>query len=510
MSKLYSKIDPDPEQIFEAVVPAIRRMATGHAWRGNCHAPELPRALSSSLDELAASFEARLAALGIATERDALTGGLTRSAFRRTVSMRLEGKPDGDSAHALVVINLDGFKQVNDSAGYAVGDQLLALAMGRMAFALTAFVRAGPEAPGLVFGRLGGDEFGVLLENVRAADALRAARAILSAVREPFFLSGTALTVGASVGVALSPDHGGGYQTLLRNADLAMYDVKSAGGNGSRLFEASMGRRASSRAEMEAMLREALSEDQFELVFQPQIRVRPGSGPAAAEALLRWHHPRIGIVMPGEFIPVAEQTGLICEIGRWVLVAAIKAIARWQAAGIVCRVAVNLSVQDLLRPDLVGHIQEWFARTGARPDLLEIEVTESTLIQSEVLPCERLNVLRAMGITVAIDDFGTGYSNLSRLISLPIDRLKIDRSLSSNVADHQDERRVVACIVELGRVLGHEIVVEGIETAAQARIFSDMGCDLLQGFGLSRPLVEGDLLEWLECQRKGVMPALAV
>jgi diguanylate cyclase len=254
--------------------------------------------------------------------------------------------------------------------------------------------------------------------------------------------------------------------------------------------------RARTTTATETMLSEALNVDQFELYFQPQLGISRSETPAV-EALIRWNHPEHGIVMPQDFLPLAERAGLMSEVGRWVLTAAIGAIARLEQAGMRCRIAVNLSASDLVRQDLIEHVRGRLRQTGASAALLEIEVTESAMMISEALSCEQLRLLRDEGVSIAIDDFGTGYSNLSRLARMPIDRLKIDRSLTNGVLGNGSEREIVACIVRLGKVLGHEVTAEGVESHNQARALIEMGCDSLQGFHVSRPLRESELVAWL-------------
>ncbi len=481
-----------------AVLDCIEHIANGNFSELLRLQGGMPIAFQRALTRLASSMQKHADAAGRAGERDPICGLLTRSSFRDHCVQRLvrDGRPE---PAALLFIDLDEMKHVNDGLGYAAGDQLLALAATRMQLALDAVHgAAADDMPKPILSRLGADEFGVFAEGASAAEGTRYAQAVLTVLREPYFFKNRHIVVTASIGIVAEPGKDRSFEQLLLAAEMAMAEVKAAGRNGCAVYHDDMGMRSRDRAIDVAMLRRALAEDQFRLVFQPQFRVEDGEGEPAAEALLRWHHPERGIVMPDAFIPVAEQSGLIHDLGRWTLTAAIKTIARWQQEGTPCRVAVNISAVELTRPDLVDHVREWLRRTGASPSLLEIEVTETVMAESDALSCQQLAALRALGITIAIDDFGAGYSNLSRLSRLPIDRLKIDRSLSGGILEGASQREILVCIIGLAKILGHEIVVEGIENSDQADAFAALGCDLLQGFYLSRPLSEPDFSQWLQ------------
>lgn len=481
--------------MIDRIVNVIDDIAAGELSMSSEHQRLLPLPLSDAMTRLVGTVRARINAASSVTERDDLTSLLSMSTFQHIATERLAR---ADRCHAVLLVDLNNFKHVNDTRGYAAGDQLLTLAAARTTSILDArhLKFGGRAAPPLV-GRLGSDTFIVLIDIETIDDAERCARDVLSALREPFFVSSRGLLIGASIGISMSPDHGCHYDHLLRHADLAINQAKALGHNHIATFETRMVEQAHRRAALENALREALLEEQFELYFQPQVRVDHVTTPPTVEALIRWHHPEHGIILPGDFIPLAEESGLICDLGRWVLSNAIKAIARWDGAGLPCKVAVNICTQDLMNHDFVNFTREWLARTGARADALEIEVTESSIMMADETAFDHLTQLHAMGVSLAIDDFGTGYSNFARLAHLPFDRLKIDRSLTRDVLTKPTQREVITCIVQLGKALGHDVVIEGVETEAQATLFQAMGCNVLQGFHLSRPLPEAALLQWL-------------
>ncbi len=492
-SKLSAKIESDRDAMV-ALARTLNGISAGELVLSDRQQQDIPPDLRHAVQRLVRSLKARIDAAAPMETRDELTATLSMSAFRKAVTERLSR---ASRPCALLLIDLDGLKRVNDTRGHPAGDQLLALAASRITSALdVAHLKHGGRHAGPLIGRLGGGEFAALIDVGTIAAAERCARDILHSLQEPFFISRQGLLIGANIGLALAPEHGRYYDHLLRHAELATHEAKSLGRNGLFVFEQRLAERAQQRANMEAMLRCALIESQFELHFQPQVRARQEHR-RDVEALIRWRHPEHGIIMPGDFITIAEESGLICEIGRWVLSTAVQTIARWQSAGLSCRVAVNVSMHELTRSDFVDHAREWLARTGAPPHLLEIEVTESAMMTPDRVLLDSLSQLHQLGIGLAIDDFGTGYSNFARLSRLPVNRLKIDRSLVEGVLEGVTQREVLSCIVQLGKTLGHEVVVEGVESEAQAALFKAMGCDLLQGFHLSRPLPEHELMAWL-------------
>ena len=381
---------------------------------------------------------------------------------------------------ALLLLDLDHFKTVNDTQGHAVGDQLLAETARR----LRACVRESD-----IIARLGGDEFVVVLSSMDAtSDALSVAGKILAALRAPHAIGERTLHASVSIGIALFPSDGTDATTLLKNADAAMYLAKSKGRDNAQFFDAAIAVLALERFELEDKLRGALDAGQFALHFQPQVAARDGRI-LGFEALLRWCHPVRGFVSPADFIPVAEETGLIESIGAWVLDSACRQLAVWRADGITgLRMAVNLSARQLRATDLVEQVRDVLARYGLQPGELEIEVTESVAMDNPEQSIEQLRALRALGVTLAIDDFGTGYSSLAYLKLLPIHVLKIDRAFVRDVETNANDAAICAATVALAHTLGLKVVAEGIETEAQRNyLATELGCDYLQGYLFGQP-----------------------
>ncbi len=408
---------------------------------------------------------------------DALTGLPNRAQIMEMLSATL----DRGGAISVLFLDLDGFKAVNDTLGHAVGDRLLRAVAGRV----TSELREGDRA-----GRLGGDEFVVLLDGDAYGEGAEVvAGRLVHVLSEPFALEGAdarGVRVGVSVGIAAGPP--GTAEELLRDADLALYQAKESGKGRYRVFEPGMSSRRQRELELEADLRDALDDGQFVLYYQPilDLRSRRITG---AEALLRWRHPVRGMVSPGEFIPVAESSGLIVPIGRWVLREACAQATRWQDAGRPLGIAVNISARQLdAGADFVAEVQAVLADTGLDPAALTIEVTETAVIGDVEDAGLVLEVLRTLGVRVAIDDFGTGYSSLTHLHRLPVDILKIDRSFVGGMTEDAASGTLVRSLVQLGRSLGIETVAEGIEDQVQLDILLDEQCDSGQGYLFNRPL----------------------
>ncbi len=445
--------------------------------------------------------------------RDPLTGLPNRKHFQQLVERQLQslantngnggGEADRHAAAAdqiigaLLFIDIDGFKVVNDTLGHSVGDQILQMTSDRLKLATRVGDGIGrpdgPDARGAYLSRLGGDEFTVFLANIGSeAVARRVAARVLRVLAEPFELGARTISVGASIGIAMCPRDGGGYDELLRAADTAMYHAKQQGRGRVACYSPSLDETALRQANIEQELRRALAEGQFELHFQPLFNCRTLEV-TSAEALLRWHHPRHGLMMPGEFIPMAEKMNLINDIGEWVLVEATQRIASWAAAGMRLRVSVNVSPSQLRQMEFIALVKASLARWNTPPELLELEITEAVAKQDIELAADRLTRIRALGVSVAMDDFGTGYSNLSSLTRLPISRLKLDRSLLDNLASQPEARTLVQTMIGMARGLGFESVAEGVEQQEQLDLLAVMGCTTVQGFLLSRPLDEPTL-----------------
>ncbi|QGP77563.1 putative bifunctional diguanylate cyclase/phosphodiesterase [Sphingobium sp. CAP-1] len=422
---------------------------------------------------------------------DQITGLANRTSFCRQVE-RLLADHDANGLPTLFFIDLDGFKGVNDTLGHAAGDQLLARVAGRLREVVMAQVSTG--CGDAVIGRLAGDEFTMFFPRLTGpAAAQRIARAIQFALGERFDLGSQHVELGASIGIACYPDHGENLAGLLRAADAAMYHAKHQGRGRAEIYTDALALAAKDRAELERDLLVGLQRDEFLLEFQPQIDIASG-GAVAAEALVRWAHPQRDLVMPGAFVPVAEESGAIVALGDWVMDRVCQTAARWAQAGIHQRIAINISTRELGQPDFFLRLRHAIATHAAPPAMLELEISESLAMEMDPRVLEQLRALRRDGVCVAIDDFGTGYSNLSRLKELPVDRVKIDRSLVRDIATSAEARTICSAVVGLVQGLGMEVVVEGVESAAQMDVLRVIGCTLFQGYHLARPTGERDYL----------------
>ena len=381
---------------------------------------------------------------------------------------------------ALMFLDLDRFKNINDSLGHYVGDQILKEVAAR----LTRTLRAGDTVA-----RLGGDEFVVVLQEVRdPADAATVAQNLLRELGPPYVVEGRELHLSASAGITLYPDDGRDADVLMKNADVAMYHVKDSGRNGFQFFAATMNHAANRRLAIENDLRLAIRRDELVLHYQPQVDLAR-QVVRAVEGLVRWHHPERGLVMPGGFIGIAEECGLAQPLGEWTLHEACVQSRRWQAAGIApVPVAVNLSARVFRERSFVTTLRSILDETRLDPTLLELEITESAVMQQSDATSATLEELSAMGIQLSVDDFGTGYSSLAYLKRFPIDKLKIDRSFVRGIPTSADDTAITRAIVSLARSLGLRVVAEGVETDAQLGFLSAHGCDDVQGNFFCPPL----------------------
>jgi diguanylate cyclase (GGDEF)-like protein len=420
----------------------------------------------------------------------ALHDGLTDLPNRTELYHRLGrviGSARSDRLAALLLIDLDRFKEVNDTLGHDHGDELLVEVAARLRVAL----RRGDT-----LSRLGGDEFAVLLADLpdRAAVAELAAR-LQDALRRPFALRGVAVELEASIGVALCPDHGRDVNTLVQRADVAMYDAKRAQA-GVATYSAERDPYSADRLGLLAELRRALEQDELVLHYQPKVAVRGGEV-IGVEALVRWQHPTRGLLGPGEFVPLAERTGTVADLTRWVLDAALRQCRAWMDEGVELPVAVNLAaanVVDVALPDAVAELLE---RHDVPARLLECEISEHTVMADPLRAMEVLGRLREMGLRLSLDDFGTGHSSLAYLKRLPLDEVKIDRSFIAGMSEDDNDAVIVRSTIDLARNLGLDVVAEGVEDEAVLRELDALRCDIAQGFHLSRPLPAAELGRWV-------------
>jgi diguanylate cyclase (GGDEF)-like protein len=419
---------------------------------------------------------------------DALTGLPNRVLFRDRIEQALAaGRRSGELA-AVMLMDLDHFKEINDTLGHHHGDRLLQ----EVAQRLQATLRDSDTVA-----RLGGDEFGVLLPRVATPEAaLEVADELIECLREPFLVEDLTLEVDASIGVACFPDHGSDTETLLQRADIAMYSAKGSSG-GSTIFETAQDRHSPRRLALAGELRSAIQNGQVGLYFQPKADLRTGTI-VGVEALARWDHPRYGLIGPTEFIPIAEQTGLIGPLTSCVLNIALAQIRAWSEAGHELTVAVNLSARSFLDAQLALEVPALLERHGVAPARLELELTESMLMHDPQRAQVTLERLHRTGVTLAIDDFGTGYSSLANLRRLPVDVIKIDKAFVIDMETSPSDAAIVAATVDLAHSLGLKAVAEGVESDEVWRRLAALGCDIAQGFHVSRPLSARDLAPLLQ------------
>jgi diguanylate cyclase (GGDEF)-like protein/PAS domain S-box-containing protein len=417
---------------------------------------------------------------------DELTGLPNRTLLQDRLGEALRLAHRRDESLALLVMDLDRFKEVNDTLGHHAGDLLLRQVAQRLRGALRACDTVA---------RLGGDEFAVLLPDTAAVGAAQTAERLLGALGGRFTVGERILDVGASIGAALCPEHGSDPETLLRRADVAMYVAKREG-VGCVLYSPEQDQHTDERLELVGELRAALERDALLLHFQPKVDLKT-AGLAGVEALVRWEHPRRGMIPPDRFVALAEQTGLIAPLTRWVLNAALRQCRAWQDSGLDIPIAVNISMRNLQDTQLPRQVAELLAHHGVLPSRLEVEITESAIMADPGRALETLRRLRELGVRIAIDDYGTGYSSLAYLKKLAAHELKIDRSFVTDVTSDENDLVIVRSTIELGHNLGLLVVAEGVEDQATYELLAELGCDQVQGFHVARPLPAAELDAWV-------------
>jgi len=446
--------------------------------------PEARDALGILRAQVALALDrAELAAeLGRRASIDPLTGLANRAALSRRLGEALAGFDPPGPAPALLLLDLDDFKTINDSLGHSCGDEVLRVVAERL---------RGCRQPGDLAARLGGDEFAVLVPEVAdEAEAVARGEQMAAILRTPVTVSGREVLARASVGVRLAREGDEDPERLLRDADMAMYAAKAAGRAGVRVFDTAMHTRAVQRLDFEAALRRAVIRQQFTVRYQPVVELADGRL-AGLEALVRWDHPEWGLVMPGEFVALAEDTGLIVPIGRWVLHAACQAARDWQRRFPLQPppfLSVNLSVRQLQQPDLMEDVAGALDASGLDPGELMLEITESVLAADQQTMLERLAGLRAIGVHLAIDDFGTGYSSLAYLKNLPVDTLKLAKPFVDGLLRGAEEAALTNAILRIADLLDLQVIAEGIEQPGQAEELQRLGCRFGQGFHFAHPL----------------------
>ena len=420
---------------------------------------------------------------------DTLSGLPNRTLFfDRLEQTMARAARDGDMV-ALLFLDLDQFKRINDTLGHATGDRLLVDVARR----LQKCVRGSDTVA-----RLGGDEFVIILSALRhQQDVAGAARHLLEVLADPYEFEGREVFCTASIGIALFPTDGTTTELLIKNADMAMYQAKDRGRNIYQFFSEQMNRQALERLEMETALRRALQRNELFLVYQPQLDLQSGRT-TGVEALLRWRHPKDGLISPSRFIPLAEETGLIFAIGEWVLRTACAQAKAWQTAGFApLTMAVNLSGHQLKQPNLIDMIESVLSSTGLDPQWLELELTESSIMVNAVSTIETLTDIKVRGIRLAVDDFGTGYSSLNYLKNFPIDRIKIAQDFVRDIPGDVDDCAIVKAVIALAETLNLRLIAEGVETREQVDFLFDHRCREMQGFYFARPLPADEFLAYL-------------
>jgi diguanylate cyclase (GGDEF)-like protein/PAS domain S-box-containing protein len=430
---------------------------------------------------------------------DLLTRLPNRTLLRDRLSLAITQAKRENEMLAVMFLDLDRFKNINDSLGHISGDELLQQVSAR----LKSCLRKGDT-----LARFGGDEFTLLLPKItnRSADARKIAEKIAYVLKEPFFIDDNELYVSASIGISLYPQDGQNMDALIKNADIAMYHVKGQGKNGFQFFSNEMDTPYYKNLSLETGIHKALDNEEFTLFFQPQINV--GSGEiVGVEALLRWHHPELGCILPGEFIPFAEETGLIIEIDNWVIKNALCEISQWHQSGLPeVRMAINISACHLARENFVAEIAQALNDYNVPGRYIEIEITENAIMEDMDGVIHKLKQLRKLGISVAIDDFGTGYSSLTYLHKLPIHTLKIDRTFLQVERFANDDHTIVNTIVAMAKGLKLNVIAEGIESQRQLDYLREIGCTEAQGFLFGKPM-ESDLIKNLLTKKPFALPA---
>jgi predicted signal transduction protein with EAL and GGDEF domain len=439
---------------------------------------------------------------------DSLTELPNRSLFHDRLKQALEQSKRYGWTLALLFLDLDNFKRINDTLEHRIGDLLLKGVADRLSCYVRSadtIARQGGNALANTVARLGGDEFTVLLTEIYSMrDAAKVAQRILATLSEPFRLDGHEVYMTASIGIALYPADGADINMLIKNADTAMYHAKENGRNNFQFYKESMNATALERLQLESSLRKAIERNEFVLHYQPMVDIESNCI-VSTEALIRWEHPEKGIIQPMDFIPLAEETGLILSIGEWVLNTACMQNMTWQQLGNYNKpvaVSLNLSGHQFRQVNLIGIIEKVLADTHLPPDFLELEITESVIMSNADATISTLNKLKDMGVRLSIDDFGTGYSSFSYLKRFPIDNIKIDRSFIRDITASSEDATIVKAIIAMAHELKLKVIAEGVETEEQSQLLREMGCDEMQGYLFSRPVAPERITEMLVNKEK--------
>lgn len=467
-----------------ALAEASRRITAGD------YNTEMPQQNADEFGELARAFNAMQEAIAEREDRlvhQAEHDALTSLPNRSVALMSLDQAIREEAPFAVMAADLNRFKEINDALGHSVGDQVLQVIARR----LDSSVKSRDLAA-----RLGADEFILLLRDVDTAQAIKIAHRLRNIIEQVIELNDLELNVEASSGIALFPEHGSDAETLMRRADIAMYDAKQAG-HQVAVYQAGWDERHLRRLGLARDLKEALVDGSLQLLYQPKATLRDRER-IGAEALIRWHHPKLGLLRPDEFIAIAEDAGHITRLTRWVLQTAVSQLQQWHRQHLMIQLSVNISAQDLLDESLPGFISNLLANAEVEPQALCLEITESSVMQDEQQGHAMLSRLKGIGLRLAVDDFGTGYSSLSQLKRMPVDELKIDKSFVMNLDHSDDDAVIVHSTIELGHNMGLEVVAEGVENRDAVMLLESFGCDMIQGYLLGKPMPADALSSWAQ------------
>ena len=486
--------------ITDAAQAAESRLAS--AAKGDLDTP-MPAIVSEAMPRLSRSLEGFFADVRRNIESanslalfDAVTSLPNRVHFRNEASTMIEQMPPS-AVSALYFIDLDHFKAVNDNLGHAAGDQLLILVANRMreVIAASAFKQPMSEFTAIP-GRLAGDEFTIFLPEARTRKAAEMlATDLIAALNRPFSIAGQQVEIGASIGVAMRPDHGHELTHLMRAADVAMYQAKSTGRGKACFYGVELAAQLAKRERLDQDLKLALINGEFKFVYQPQIDMRTGQI-ISAESLMRWIHPIDGLRLPQSFLPVAEENGLMDELGEWAISAMAETAARWQSDQTRYRISNNFTHRELSRPSIGAKFMSALAQYGGSLDQCEFEINEQLAMNLTETMLSELSLLRSSGATITIDNFGKGASSITKLRELPVDRVKLDPALIQDLEQDAEARVIVQGLIGIVHGIGRQVIAQGVETREQYQILKVMGCDAVQGFGIAKPMSETDLTRW--------------
>ena len=454
--------------------------------------------LANTMNEMVENLEDRSERIQHLAYHDHLTDLPNRLFFTELLEQRINTASSHVTGFALLFLDLDGFKKVNDTYGHDVGDELIASAAGRIQATVTGELKDRALLGNPVIARLGGDEFVLLAETHEPTEAAPLARALIENISRPYRIRSYDLYISASIGIATYPEDAKDGSSLMSRADIAMYSAKSAGKKDYHFFSAEMDKFAHQRVNLEHELRHAQDKNELELWYQPIVRLED-ERIVGAEALIRWNNPKRGFISPADFIPIAEETGLIIPIGQWIIQSACNQVRDWQPhLPDDFHVAINISAIQIRQRTLVNTIRQAVVATGIDIDRLEVEVTETSLIDDQETSLKILGELREAGLKVWLDDFGTGYSSLSHLKQFPVTGVKIDRSFVSDIDKDSEDRALTYAVIAMADAMGLDVIAEGIETESQLTLLKNQACNLGQGFFISRPIPPGQFLNLIK------------